>query len=485
MRTVPGRTDAVVVVGAGLGGLAAALHLAGAGRQVTVLDRAARPGGLAAGLDMSGYHFDSGPTVLTMPALIADALGAVGEDLDDVLDLVRLDPAYAARFADGSTIRVRTDPDAMADEIAAHCAAREVDGYRRLVRRLREMYELEAPAFIERNFDSVRDLPVGRVLQLIRMGGLRRWSALVGAHLHDERLRRIFSFQSLYAGLAPQRALGSYAVIAYMDCVAGVWYPRGGMSAVARALVAAGTRHGVHYRYRVDVDQVLVENGRATGVHTTAGDRIAADAVVWNADPATRPGRPAPRRTVGYAPSCVVWHTGTPQTATAEHHTISFGAAWRRTFDDIIRTGQPMRDPSVLISAPTRTDPALARPGRHVHYTLFPVPNRALAPDLDWTTYRERMRAVLNSRGLGACVADAEADRITTPDDWSARGLPAGTPFGPHHGIGQTGPLRTSTLDRHVENLVYCGAATQPGVGVPSVLVSGRLAAQRITGLIR
>ncbi|MGI8880519.1 MAG: phytoene desaturase family protein, partial [Jatrophihabitans sp.] len=457
-------------------------HLAGAGRHVTVLDRGTGPGGLAVGTQVSGYRFDSGPTVLTMPEFIGEALGAVGEELGSALDLVRLDPAYQARFADGSTIAVRTDPDAMAEEIAAHCAPGEVDGYRRLVRVLRSMYQLEAPTFIQRNLDSVADLPIGRALRLVRMGGLRRWSSLVAAHLHDERLQRIFSFQALYAGLAPQRALGSYAVIAYMDCIAGVWYPRGGMATVPLALAEAGARHGVEYRYGVDVREVLVEHGRTTGVRTADGERIAADAVIWNADPATVPGRPAPRRTVGYAPSCVVWRTGTATTTTTEHHTISFGAAWQQTFDEIIRTGMPMTDPSVLISSPTRTDPALAPPGRHIHYTLFPTPNRSLAPGLDWSGYRDRMRAVLDSRGLGACVTDPDVQQLSTPDDWAALGLPAGTPFGPHHGIGQTGPLRTSTLDRRVENLVYCGSATQPGVGVPSVLVSGRLAAQRITG---
>jgi phytoene desaturase len=478
VRKLAGPTKSIVVVGAGLGGLSAALHLAGAGRQVTVLERADRPGGLAAGFTDGGYRFDSGPTVLTMPELIDEAFAAVGER--SPVELVRLDPAYQARFADGSTIPVYTDADAMAEQIAATCGRGNVDGYRRLVRRLRELYVCEAPAFIGRNLDSPLDMPVRAALRLIRLGGLRRWSAMIGSYLPDERLQRIFSFQALYAGIAPQRALAAYTVIAYMDCVAGVWYPRGGMAAIPQAMAAAAQRHGVTIRYGTEVSALRERHGRIQAVETAAGDCISADAVVWNADAGAARrllGRRVRRRR--FAPSCVLWHAGTPQTSVETHHTISFGAAWRQTFDDL-DTGRPMSDPSLLVSAPTRTDPCLAPAGRHVHYTLFPAPNLHAA-DAGWLAgYRDAMAATLAARGLAGCVADAEIDRLVTPPEWTQLGLPAGTPFGPDHGVRQTGPLRQPTLDRRIGNLLYCGASTQPGVGVPSVLVSGRLAAERL-----
>jgi phytoene desaturase len=480
MRHVPGRVGSVVVVGAGLGGLRAALELAGSGRTVTVVERADRPGGLARGLTLGGYRFDSGPTVLTMPELIDEAFAAVGET--SPLDLVRLDPAYEARFADGSTIRVHTDTDAMAAEIAATCAPANVDGYRRLVARLRALHDCEMPAFIGRNLDSPADLSARASVRVVRLGGLRRWSALVGSFLPDERLRRIFSFQSLYAGVAPQRALGIYAVIAYMDCVAGVFYPRGGMAALGTALAAAAARHGVAFRYETAVTGFTAAGEGIDGVHTADGERIAADAVVWNGDP----GRAAallgrrPRR-LSYAPSCVLWLAGTPRSPVSAHHTISFGSAWRGTFDEILRAGRAMSDPSLLVSAPSRTDPSLAPSGRHTHYSLFPTPN--LSGSARWLDgYRESVRRTLAARGLGDCVADAEVETFVTPRDWAAAGQPFGTPFGPDHGWRQTGPLRTPTRDRRVPNLLYCGAAVQPGIGVPTVLLSGRLAAERITG---
>src|SRR5947209_8012883 len=158
VRTVSGPTNTVVIVGAGLSGLAAALRLAGAGREVTVVEREQVPGGRAGRLELNGYSFDTGPTVLTMPDLVAETLGAVGEELDDWLDLTRLDPAYRAYYPDGSTLDVRAGTDAMAEEIGRVCGPAEAAGYRRFVEFVTELYTLEMRHFIDRNLDSPFDL---------------------------------------------------------------------------------------------------------------------------------------------------------------------------------------------------------------------------------------------------------------------------------------------------------------------------------------
>ncbi len=239
MRTVDGRTDRVVVVGAGLGGLACALHLAGSGRQVTVLEREPVPGGRAGRLSVDGYEFDTGPTVLTMPDLIAEALAAVGEELTDWLDLVPLDPAYRAYYPDGSTLDVLTDTTAMAAEISRVCGPREADGYLRFVDFARNLWRLERADFIERNLDAPTDLLTGNLLKLVTTGAFRRLQTKINQFFRDPRTRRIFSFQAMYAGLAPHDALAIYAVIAYLDSVAGVFFPRGGIHAVSRGLAGA------------------------------------------------------------------------------------------------------------------------------------------------------------------------------------------------------------------------------------------------------
>jgi phytoene desaturase len=495
LRVVAGRTDSVIIVGAGLAGLSTALRLVGAGRKVTILEREQHPGGRAGRLDIAGYRFDTGPTVLTMPELIQDALSCVGESIDDRLDLIRVDPAYRARFADGSVIDVHTDQDAMVAEIARTCGPADAEGYLRLVGFLAELFRVEMPDFIDRNLDGIADVVGPGAFRLLQMGSLRRLDPLVRRFVTDDRLRRIFSFQAMYAGLAPQEALGIYAVIAYMDCVRGVYFPRGGMHALPAALAAAAADHGVDIRYGTDVSRIEVQGGRATGVVTSDGDRLRADVVVVNADlPMAYRTLLAPEHTprrvkhLSYSPSCALLHVGSARKyPELLHHTIDFGRAWRRTFDEIIHRGHVMSDPSLLISNPTATDPTLAPAGKQTYYALFPTPNTITGRHIDWAVegprYRDHMLQTLEARGLAGFGDAIEVEHLVTPADWQRQGLAAGAPFSASHKISQTGPFRQPTLSRQIDNLVFCGANTQPGVGVPMVMISGRLAAERITGI--
>ncbi|MET8256281.1 phytoene desaturase family protein [Micromonospora sp. NPDC005205] len=490
MRTVTGRTDRVVVVGAGLGGLACALHLAGSGRQVTVLEREPVPGGRAGRLGVDGYEFDTGPTVLTMPDLIAEALGAVGEELHDWLDLTPLDPAYRAYYPDGSTLDVLTDTTRMAAEISRVCGPREADGYLRFVEYARELWRLERTDFIERNLDAPTDLITGNLLKLLSGGAFRRLQTKINQFFRDPRTQRIFSFQAMYAGLAPHDALAIYAVIAYLDSVAGVYFPRGGIHAVSRAMAGAAEKHGVQIRYDTTVTRVETVNGRATGVLTADGDLVPADVVVLNPDlpVAYRDLLPAaPQRRLTYSPSCVVLHVGSRQAyAKIAHHNIHFGRAWKGTFDEVIRRGELMTDPSLLVTNPSRTDPAVAPPDRHTYYVLAPVPNLHRAP-FEWRgdltqRYTDQLIGTLEERGYVGFGAGVEVLRAITPAEWEEQGMAAGTPFAAAHTLFQTGPFRPSNLHRGLSNVVFVGSGTQPGVGVPMVLISGKLAAGRITG---
>jgi len=489
MRTVGGPTDRVVIVGAGLGGLACALHLAAAGRRVTVLEREAVPGGRAGRLSRSGYEFDTGPTVLTVPSLVGELLGVVGEDLADWLDLVELDPAYRAWFADGSSLDVITDPVRMTDEVARVCGPREADGYQRFVAYAQRMWEIQRADFIERNLDSPRDLLTLNLLRLVAAGGFGRLAARVDRFFRDPRLRRIFSFQAMYAGLAPHQALALYLVISYLDTVAGVWYPRGGVHALPRALAGAAEKHGVEIRYGTAAARVEVRGDRAVAVRTGGGKRLPADVVVLNPDLpiAYRDllGERPPR--LRYSPSCVVVHIGSRQGYDhIAHHNIHFGQAWRRTFDEVIRDGRLMSDPSLLVTNPSRTDPGVAPAGRHSYYLLAPVPNLAVAP-LDWRSglgerYADSLVDLLRQRGYDDFDTAPEVRTVVTPADWAAAGMAAGTPFAAAHTLAQTGPFRPGNLHPGLSNVVFVGSGTQPGVGVPMVLISGRLAAARITG---
>ncbi|AKZ53862.1 Phytoene dehydrogenase [Streptomyces ambofaciens ATCC 23877] len=490
-RTVTGRTDHVVVVGAGLAGLSAALHLLGSGRRVTVVERDPLPGGRAGRREQGGYLIDTGPTVMTMPHLADEAFAAVGDRLADRVELLPLHPAYRACFADGGTLDVHTEAAAMEAEVERFAGAREAAGYRRLRTWLSRLHAVQMRRFIDANFDSPLGLLTPDLARLAALGGFGRLDARIGRFLSDERLKRVFSFQALYAGVAPARALAAYAVIAYMDTVAGVYFPRGGMHALPRGMAAAAADAGADLRLGQEVTRLERSGSRVTAV-VTADERIPCDAVVLTPDlPVVHRllGR-RPRRPVGlrHAPSAVVLHAGTTRTwPHLAHHTLSFGAAWRRTFDELTRTGTLMTDPSLLITRPTAGDASLAPEGRHLHYVLAPCPNTDIGPDARaWDDlaprYRDRLLTTLERRGLTGIAAAIEEECLVTPADWTAQGHAAGTPFSVAHTFAQTGPFRPRNLVRGTDNAVLAGCGTTPGVGVPTVLISGKLAAARITG---
>lgn len=490
MRTVAGTVDHVVVVGAGFSGLAAALHLAGRGRQVTVLEREHVAGGRAGRQDRGNYLLDTGPTVLTMPAFVEDALAAVGETVRDRVPMQRVEPAYRAEFADGSGIDVYSDGHAMADAISDFAGAAEAERYRRLRQWLRRLYETEFDRFIASNIDSPVDMLTPDLARLAALGGFRGLDRMIARFLRDERLRRVFSFQALYAGQSPQRARALYAVISFMDTVSGVYFPHGGMRALPDGLAAAATDAGVRFRYGETVTELEHRGRRVHAARTAAGERITCDAVVLTTELPVAyrllgrtPRRPLPLRA---SPSAVVLHVGSRRQWTdARHHTVLFGRAWSRTFRELIDDGLPMSDPSLLVTRPTATDPKMAPPGRDLVSILAPVPNLHRGR-IDWNqygeSYAEHIAHTVEKRLLPYFTSDVEFSHLITPNEWAQSGMIAGTPFSLSHTFAQTGPFRPRNLPSGVENAVLAGAGTVPGVGVPTALVSGRLAADRITG---
>jgi len=464
LRTVKGKTDHVVVVGAGLAGLSTALRLAGAGRKVTVIERESVPGGRNGLLNKEGYAFDTGPTVLTMPDLIADALNCVGEKLEDWLELIPLQPLYRAFYADGSQLDVHANTAEMEAEIEKVIGANEAAGYRRYVDFVTKLYKYEMNDFIDRNIDTPFNLLTPNLARLVALGGFRRLAPKVSQFLKDPRTQKVYSFQAMYAGVSPQQALAIYAVIAYMDSVNGVFFPKGGMHAVPRALASA--------------------------VVTSQGERIECDVVVLNPDlpVAWRDllGKtPLSIKRLNYSPSCVTILAGSSKSYDhLAHHNIHFGESWDGVFDELIKKRTLMTDPSLLVTVPSKDDPTLAPQGKNSYYILFPTPN--LDADIDWkkmkNIYRDQMYATMEERGYTDFADSVEVEHITTPLEWEAMGMERGAPFASAHTFFQTGPFRPRNMAKGFDNVVFTGSGTQPGVGVPMVLISGRLAAERIVG---
>jgi phytoene desaturase len=490
------RDRRVVIIGAGLGGLAAACHLAGRGFDVTVVEAGSAPGGRAGRVARSGYAFDTGPTVLTMPNLVEDCFHAAGVDMSGLLSLLPVDPMYRACFADGSELRVRRGRDAMQDEIRAVCGPIEAASFERFCDWVTRLYAVEMPHFIARNYDGPFDLvaPIAPVLELVRMGAFGKLARVVARFFADERLRRVFSFQAMYAGLAPYQALALYAVITYMDTVNGVYVPVGGMHALPVALATAAEKAGAQFVYDAPVERIVLAretDGPVRGIRLAGGVEIPAATVVCNADLPTAyrtllPGLSAPRpaRRGRYSPSAVVWHAGVrgSMPAGAAHHNIHFGRAWDGAFRALLEDGIRMPDPSILVTVPTLDEPAMAPRDRHVVYALEPVPN--LDGRVDWSRERPRARDdLVRSVAAAGYPVDAEVESFVDPTDWEAQGMARGTPFALAHTFFQTGPFRPGNVDRRAPGLVFTGSGTVPGVGVPMVLLSGALAAERVAAM--
>lgn len=477
------------IIGAGLSGLSAALHLLGSGHRVTVLERSSQVGGRAGTVEVGGHLVDPGASVLTMPDLAFDALAAGGLDRESAeaeLDLLPVLPAYAGRFpalAGTSGPSVLHVPDDLA-----------VDAHMRWQQR---MFDAAYPRFIAGDaawgsYANPRDLAgLGRI---VRLGALSSMQRQVDRRVDDERARRMLTFQALYAGVSPAAARAVYAVISHMDVGLGVWYPRAGMGRVAEVMARQVRRAGGEVLLGHDVLGLDGRRGLVSGLRARADHdvRLVLDAVVLTADApisdrllAPLGGRP-PRRRVRHSPSAVVAHLDVDPDVqehwpTRAHHTLDFGVEWEKTFAEITATrgrGTLMSDPSFLIARPSVT---VGEPGPVS--VLIPCPNLESAP-LDWDSMggayvRDSLRT-LAARGYHG-IDTAEVLRTDTPADWARQGMSAGTPFAAAHTLLQTGPLRRPQRVPGIVNAVLAGSMTHPGVGVPPALISGRLAAEALS----
>ncbi len=482
----------VVVIGSGLAGLAAACHLIGDGHDVTVVERDPGPGGRGQREVVDGFSFDLGPTVMTMPELLDEALRAAGSSQEAAVPMRLLDPGYRGVFADGSELRVGPTVEAttraireLAGEADARAFANDLVPY------LERLNDVELPNFIDHNFDSVLDLlhNPAAALELVRMGAFGTLKSVINSRISDERVRRMLSFQALYAGLSPAKALGVYAIITYMDSIRGVYLPDGGMGAIPQAMADVVTAAGGTIAYDTPVTEILRRSdGVVSGVQTPDGP-VPADAVVCTIDtpvayrtllPDVRP--PFVVRHPHYSPSAVVWHVGVRGEVGDQfaHHNIHFGRQWEEAFVELVDRGTLMSDPSRLVTISSMGEPGLAPDGAHTLYVLEPVPNLDDG-QVDWAhqsgPMRERLHQFLQANGY---PADVVAEKLVTPVEWRDMGMGGGTPFGLAHLFRQTGPFRPANRVKQVPGLFFAGSSTTPGVGVPMVLISGKLAAERV-----
>jgi phytoene desaturase len=479
------------VIGAGLGGLAAAIRLRHLGYEVTVLERHAVPGGRCGLWESEGFRFDTGPTLLLMVEYLQALFHDVGRPLGAYLDLVQLDPNYRVHYPDGRTLDVTSRLNTMLQEVE-RIEPGAGPGLLRFLAATSQLYRAGLDGFVDRNVHHRRDfLSLRNALLLLRGGALRRLERLVGRFFRSEALRHTFSFQSLYLGLSPFEAPAIYGLLPYTEVAGGLYFPRGGMHALPRALARLAGEMGVRFRYRTEVAGLEREAGRVAAVRLADGDRLPADLVLANADLPyvyrTLLDEPLPRaERMSYSCGAFLMYLGVRRRYPAlPHHTLVVPPDLRGACTDIFAHHRIPPAPPYYVCNPSKTDPSLAPPGCENLYVLVPVPSQAAGREIDWAVEGPRLERDMLLRlerfGLPGLREHLVTSRTFTPADFTtAFSATRGEAFGLAHGLDQVGYLRPHNRHPMYRNLYFVGQSTHPGCGIPMVLISARLVAERM-----
>ncbi len=477
-----------VIVGAGFGGLAAALRLLARGYAVTIVERLEQAGGRASVFRQNGFTFDAGPTIVTAPFVFEELWSLFDKKMSDYVDLEQLDPFYRIRFDDGDVFSCNGDPDFMRAEIARFNPD-DVAGYERFLAESKANYKVGFEMMGDQPFTKFTDM-LKFVPKLALNRADRSVYAHVAKHISHEKLRIALSFHPLFIGGNPTRVTSVYSLIAYLERNWGVHYVHGGTGALVDAMLKLVKEAGGSILLNSPVEEIRVKNDRASGVRLKGGRIIPADVVVSNADAAwtyenllpdhkPKRWRKSKLDKINFSMSLFVWYFGTTkQYHDVDHHTILMGPRYQELLKDIFDEKYLAEDFSLYLHRPTATDPTVAPEGCDTFYVLSPVPHQQSG--INWYEMAEPYRAKIQQRleetlmpGLGDHLA---ASMLMTPIDFADRlNAPFGAAFGPEPIFTQSGWFRPHNLSEEVEGLYLVGAGTHPGAGLPGVVTSAKV----------
>jgi phytoene desaturase len=483
----------VIIIGAGAGGLSAAIHLARRGYRVRVLEKNDQPGGRCVRIARDGHVFDVGPTLYVMPRLYEQEFASMGQSMQDLLELSRVDPTYHLVFDDGRRLELTSDFGRMHDQLEA-IEPGSFPAFCRYFDEGRAHYELAMDRIVRRNFHSLAEfITPANLLAFLRMGALTPHYAHMRRFFDDPRLKASFTFQDMYMGLSPFQAPATFSMLQFTELSHGVWYPRGGMGSIVDALTRLAEASDVEFSFNTPVERIVTRDSRARGVVLADGRVMHADVIVANADLPyvyrdllPRDGSAARFERAKFSCSTInfLWATDRryPQVAP---HTLFLSDHYRQNFDVIQREQTMGEEPSVYVHAPVGLDPAMAPPDGDTLIAIVPVAHLRSEWDQDWADLKRRARnAVLLRLGtLGVTDVDEHLtfEICFTPEDWRDRfNLVHGSTHGLAHSLFQMGYFRPHNRHARYSNVYFAGASTHPGTGLPTAIVSGRLVAERI-----
>ena len=497
IRTDPFHRPKAIVIGAGLGGLSAAMRLGAKGYQVDIIDRLDRLGGRGSSVSQNGYRFDLGPTILTVPEVFERLWSECGGTFRDDVTIKPLDPYYEIRWPDGSRFQIRNEEADMLAEVE-RMFPKDRAGYLKFLQDCEKRYQFGFEGLgrkpMHRLWDLAKEIP-----GFVRLRADRSVYAHTAARVKDPRFRMALSFHPLFIGGDPRHVTSMYILVSHLEKAFGVHYVQGGVQALADAMGRFAERQGARISLGTTVDEITVKDRRVTGVTLSDGRHIAADLVVSNADPGwtyDKLLRKAPRKRwnsaklarARWSMGLFVWYFGTrgtrDQWSDVGHHTIINGPRYRGLLGDIFDKVTLADDMSLYLHRPSVTDPSVAPAGDDCFYALSPVPNLKSKNPVDWAqekdVYLEKMRTVLNGviPGFSEKIA---AQHVLTPMDFESRYLsPHGAGFSLEPRIFQSAWFRPHNISEDFDNLYLVGAGTHPGAGIPSVVTSSEVLTQLV-----
>jgi phytoene desaturase len=486
------KPKSVIVIGAGIGGIVAAAHLAQHGIKVTVIEKNSHPGGRCDRISREGHHFDTGPTLLVMPLLYESEFAALGASMRERLDLQRVDPTYHLVFDDGSQLALTSDMKSLQEQLETFEPG-SFQGFLRYMDEGHRHYHLGIEKLVQPDFRKASDFFKLSNLPLVQqVKPLVKHYANMSNYFNDPRLKAAFTFQDVYMGLSPFDALATFSLMPYSELAHGVYYPRGGMYSIVVALTELAREAGVEFVFDTAVERIDVDGNSAHGVMVN-GQLVKADAILANADLPyvyqnllPQDGQAEKLAHKQYSCSVISFFWGMDKAFPAlGPHTLFLASDYRENFDSIIRDLNLPANPSLYIHAPARLDPAMAPQGQDTLIAIVPIGHMSENGNQDWAKLRDEARGHVFRRLASLGITDLEShikfETTFTPLSWRKRyNLVKGSTHGLCHNLMQLGYFRPDLQHARYRNLYFTGASTRPGTGLPTAMVSGRQASQRM-----